>query len=109
MITISQADRARLQTDLRRALHSPGLMLDPAETQGGTAQVRVGDSVRHGRPCGRRWRAVLGGDADRAGGGSDGIGEALLLRLVPRPALHALQACRSGNVLTFPDLVRPPL
>ena len=26
-------------------MHSPGLMVDPAETQGGTAQVRVGNNV----------------------------------------------------------------
>lgn len=44
-MSITTADRARLQTYLRRALHSPGLTLDPAETQGGTSQVRVGDTV----------------------------------------------------------------
>ena len=30
---------------LRRSLHSPGLTLNPPETQGGTAQLRVGDDV----------------------------------------------------------------
>ena len=44
MPTITQADRARLQAYLR-ALHSPGLMVEPPETQRGTAQVRVGNSV----------------------------------------------------------------
>ncbi len=45
MALITQADHVRLQTHLRRALHSPGIMLDPAETQGGTLQLRVGDDV----------------------------------------------------------------
>ena len=45
MPAITQADRARLQSHLRRALHSPSLTLDPPETQGGTAQLRVGDDV----------------------------------------------------------------
>ena len=44
-MSIKQADRARIQTYLRRVLHSPGLMLDPPETQGGTAQMRVGATV----------------------------------------------------------------
>ncbi len=44
-MSIKQADRTRLQGYLRRALHSPGLVLDPPETQGGTAQLRVGDAV----------------------------------------------------------------
>ena len=44
-MSIKTADRARLQTYLRRALHSPGLALDPPETQGGTCAVRVGDAV----------------------------------------------------------------
>lgn len=44
-MSITQADRARLQTYLRRALHSPGLALDPPETQGGTAAIRVGETV----------------------------------------------------------------
>ncbi len=26
-------------------LHSPGLMIDPAETQGGTAHIRMGNEV----------------------------------------------------------------
>ena len=42
---ITQANRARLQAHLRTVLHSPGLTLDPPETQGGTAQLRVGDDV----------------------------------------------------------------
>lgn len=45
MPNITQADRARLQAYLRRALHSPGLMVEPPETQRGTAQVRFGNSV----------------------------------------------------------------
>ena len=45
MPVISQADRVRLQSHLRRLLHSPGITLDPTETQGGTAQVRIGDTV----------------------------------------------------------------
>ena len=45
MPSITQYDRSRLQTHLRRALHSPGLAIDPAETQHGTAQLRVGDNV----------------------------------------------------------------
>ena len=45
MTTITQADRARIQTRLRQMLHSPGLVLDPAETQGGTLQVRMGRDV----------------------------------------------------------------
>ena len=44
-MSIKQADQARLQVYLRRALHSPGLTLDPPETQGGTSQVRVGETV----------------------------------------------------------------
>ncbi len=45
MPAITQADRARLQTRLRAMLHSPGVMVDPPETQGGTAQIRVGRDV----------------------------------------------------------------
>ena len=45
MPVITQANRVRLQSHLRRALHSPGLMVDPPETQGGTAQLRVADTV----------------------------------------------------------------
>ena len=45
MPAITQADRARLQSRLRAMLHSPGVMIDPPETQGGTAQLRVGRDV----------------------------------------------------------------
>ena len=45
MPAITQVDRARLQRHLRRALHSPGLTLGPPETQGGTAQLRMGEDV----------------------------------------------------------------
>ena len=45
MASISQADRVRLQTHLRRVLRSPSITLDPPETQGGTAQVRIGENV----------------------------------------------------------------
>ncbi len=45
MPAITAADRARLQTRLRAILHSPGVIIDPAETQGGTAQLRVGNEV----------------------------------------------------------------
>ena len=45
MATITQADLARLQTHLRRMLHSPGIMLDAPESQNGTAQLRVGIDV----------------------------------------------------------------
>jgi hypothetical protein len=45
MPVITQADRLRLQTRLRAMLHSPGLMVDPPDTQGGTAQLRMGTDV----------------------------------------------------------------
>ena len=45
MPAITQATRARLQAYLRRALHSPGLTLDPPEKQNGTLPVRVGSDV----------------------------------------------------------------
>ena len=45
MPTITSAHRAQLRTRLRAMLYSPGLMIDPAETQGGTAQLRVGNDV----------------------------------------------------------------
>ena len=45
MPAITLADRTRLQTYLRRALHSPGLMVEPPQTQRGTAQLRVGNNV----------------------------------------------------------------
>ena len=45
MPAITTADRARLQAHLRTALHSPGLVIDPPETQGGTAQLRIGSNV----------------------------------------------------------------
>ena len=44
-MSIKQADRALLQIYLRRALRSPDLALDPPETQGGTCQLRVGETV----------------------------------------------------------------
>ncbi len=44
-MSIKQTDRARLQAYLRRALHSPGITVDPPETQNGTSQLRVGDAV----------------------------------------------------------------
>ena len=45
MSTITSADRIRIQRRLRAMLHSPGITLDPAESQGGTAQIRVGNDV----------------------------------------------------------------
>jgi hypothetical protein len=45
MPAITSANRARLQARLRAMLHSPGLVIDPAETQGGTAQLRMGRDV----------------------------------------------------------------
>ena len=45
MPAITQVDRVDLQTHLRRMLHSPSIMLDPPETQGGEAQVRIGENV----------------------------------------------------------------
>ena len=45
MSSITQVNRARLQAHLRTALRSPGLTLEPPETQGGTAQLRVGEDV----------------------------------------------------------------
>ena len=45
MPAITQADRARLQARLRTTLRNSDLTLDPPETQGGTAQLRVGEDV----------------------------------------------------------------
>ena len=45
MPSITQVDRVRLQAHLRRTLHSPDIILDPPETQGGTAQLRIGEDV----------------------------------------------------------------
>ena len=45
MAAMTTANRTRLQAHLRTALRSPTLTLDPPETQGGTAQLRVGDEV----------------------------------------------------------------
>ena len=42
---ITEADRARIQTRLRRMLHSPGITLEPPATRGGSVQIRVGDDV----------------------------------------------------------------
>ena len=45
MSAISFADRVRVQRRLRAMLHSPGITLDPADSQGGIAQIRVGNNV----------------------------------------------------------------
>ena len=45
MPPITTADPARLQAHLGTALLSPALTLDPPETQGCMAQLRVGDDV----------------------------------------------------------------
>ena len=42
---ITETDRARVQTRLRRMLHSPGITLEPPTTRGGSVQVRVGEDV----------------------------------------------------------------
>ncbi len=42
---ITKSDRARLQSHLRAVMKCPTLLIDPAETQQGTAQVRVGNDV----------------------------------------------------------------
>ena len=42
---MTRSDRARVQTHLRSLLNSSTLVIEPPETQGGTAQVRVGDDV----------------------------------------------------------------
>lgn len=49
-MTITQADRVRIQTRLRRMLRSPGITLEPPATRSGSAQVRVGEGgAWHGR------------------------------------------------------------
>lgn len=45
MSSINRSDRTRLQSHLRTLMRAPTLLIDPAETQGGTAQIRVGDNV----------------------------------------------------------------
>ncbi len=45
MPVITRAIRVRLQSHLRRALQQPWPMIDPTETQKGTALLRVGSDV----------------------------------------------------------------
>ena len=74
MPAITQADRVRLQAHLRRVLRSPSITLDPPETQGGTAQVRIGENVLGTVDLvDDEGGAVLGGDAGRARGRSEGV------------------------------------
>ncbi len=44
-MTISTTDRARLQSRLRRTLHSPGLALVEPATKGGSVEVCMGREV----------------------------------------------------------------
>ena len=45
MPAMTHFDRVRLQSHLRRVLHSPDIILDPSELQGGTAELSVGGDV----------------------------------------------------------------
>lgn len=45
MTTITQSNRIRLQSHLRRALHSPGLTLTEPTTKGGGVEVHMGHEL----------------------------------------------------------------
>ena len=94
MPTITQADRVSLQTHLRRVLHIAGhharSTRNPRRHRTDPHRQR---RARHRRPGGRRRRAILGGDADRAGRRPC----RLAMRLPTTPASSAAPLLRGGS------------